>query len=170
MIQFFKNLLFSILLILFFTSINMPHEYYVSITTINYSLKDKELNATLKFIAHDLEKEIENQYRVNLNIGEKQRFIQLDSILNVYISQHFLVEADGNKIDFDYLGSEYNLDESFYIYLTNSCDKEPTQLRMVNSLLTQTFPKQENITYLNLWDTQKTMVFTPELTTYLFKK
>lgn len=155
---------------LIFLSFAFLHDYFVSITTIDYSKEDKELRTTIKFTAHDLEEEIFHLYHIDLNIGEQTQFSKMDSLLNVYLADYFQVKADKTIVKWNYLGSEFNLDETFYVYLTASANQEPESLYIQNSLLINTFSAQENIVNINLWETKRAFSFTKKTTSNNFTK
>lgn len=168
MIKSIKKIKFGLLFLLF--SFTMPHDYFVSITSINFDEKEKEINTTVRFIAHDLEKELIAEYGIDLNLGGKTEFKQKDSLVEIYLKDHLEIVVDDRPLQLEILGSEFLLDESFYVYLVANYESEPTKISVQNDLLTETFPKQENITYINLWDRQESKSFGKQNTSYTFKK
>jgi len=136
------------------------HEYYVSITTIQLH-QNGAVDLTFKFVAHDLEKAIELETGVAIQVDEQDQLT--DSILETYIKNHF--EISGLE-EANYLGREFNLDETFYVYFTARYDTTLSKFNVRNTLLLQTFEAQENITHINKGTTQKSLSFKRNLTNY----
>ena len=144
------------------------HTYYVSVCSIDYNTSNKNIEVSLRFIAHDLEKAIENEYGIDLNIGEPNQYTAIDSVLNLYIKDHFKLTSNNTVIDLKLLGKEFNLDESFYVYYQASQETKPSQLNIQNTLLTSIFPGQENITHINFGTIQKSYSFNKINTQYTY--
>lgn len=136
------------------------HEYYVSITTVQLH-KNGEVDLTFKFTAHDIEEAIEQQTGVSINVDEQSEVI--DSLLSSYIKSHFQVKEIE---ELSYLGKEFNLDETLYVYFTSKYDTAITEFDVNNSLLIQTFEGQENVTHINKGTIQKSVSFKNNLTHY----
>jgi hypothetical protein len=145
------------------------HTYYVSVCSIDYNTLNNNIEVSLKFIAHDLEKAIESEYGIDLNIGEPIQYEQTDSILNLYIKDHFKLTNNNTVINLELLGKEFNLDESFYVYYQAAQETKPSELIIHNTLLTSTFPGQENITHINFGTIQKSYSFNKINTQYTYK-
>ena len=61
------------------------HEYYISITSIDYNAESKSLEITQQFIAHDVEKAILKEYNIELHLSEADEYPKADSLLMLYI-------------------------------------------------------------------------------------
>lgn len=145
------------------------HKYYITVCSIDYNKKDKQIETTLKFIAHDLEKVILQEKNINLNIGEENQHPKMDSILNSYILNNFSLLINGINVSPILLGTEFNLDESFYAYYLVNQEEAPTEITINNTLLISVFPDQENLTHINFWEKQKTYSFNRINTQHTFK-
>jgi hypothetical protein len=144
------------------------HTYYVSVCSIDYNTSNKNIEVSLKFIAHDIEKAIDNEYGIDLNIGEPNQYVAIDSVLNLYIKDHFQLTTNNTVIHLELLGKEFNLDESFYVYYQAPQENKPSILSIDNSLLTSAFPGQENITHINFGTIQKSYSFNKINTHYTY--
>jgi len=75
---------------------NMVHEYYISITSIDYNTESKSLEITHQFIAHDVEKAILKKSNIDLNLAEPNEHPKADSILFAYLNDRFELSSDKN--------------------------------------------------------------------------
>lgn len=146
------------------------HEYYVTVCSIDYNKQDKQVETTLKFIAHDLEKVILQETAINLNIGEYNQHPKMDSIINAYIQNNFTLIINKTPQSLALLGTEFNLDESLYVYYLINQKDVPNEIEVKNSLLISVFPEQENLTHVNFWDKQKSYSFNRVNTAHTFNK
>ena len=104
------------------------HEYYITVCSIDYNKKDKQIETTLKFIAHDLEKVIIEEAGINLNIGEENQDPKMDSVINAYVTNNFALLIDGVNTPLNLLGTEFNLDESLYVYYLINKEERPSEI------------------------------------------
>lgn len=146
-------------LLIFTLSSFVVHEYYVTICSIDYNKSDRQLETTLKFIAHDLEKVILEENLINLNIGEDNQHPKIDSIINAYVLTNFSMVINGIPQSLTLLGTEFNLDETLYVYYLTNQNEIPQQIELKNTLLISIFPNQENLTHINFWEKQKSYSF-----------
>ncbi len=153
-----KNSLFAAIiftLALLLGSFELLHEYYISITHIDYNPKSKTIEVSQQYIAHDVEKAIFNRYKVNLHLAEPNEHPKADSLLELYFQDNFKITID-STIQLNWVGREVKLDETFLIYLQSDEMKEPTKLTVKNTSLTDVFPAQSNITHVKIGEKQLT--------------
>lgn len=141
------------------------HDYYVSITNISYNKKSKELEFVFKFTAHDLEKAISNQYNKAFKL--ENRGETTDSLIKNYVTTHFKLQ--NTKGEMNYLGYEFSLDETCFVYFTKPVTQLPSDLSINNTLLISTFPLQENLTHYTGPNKQSSYSFRKGKETYTFK-
>ncbi len=125
------------------------HEYYVSICTIDYNEANKSLELTFKLTAHDLEKSILQNQKIDLKLGSDKEYEKADEVLKEYIRNHFNLSHNGTAVKLNYIGKEVELDESLYIYFEATGVKELGSFRISNTILIESFPGQENLLYFN---------------------
>lgn len=163
-----KKIFFSILVIISFVTLSSGfktvHEFYISTTSIDYNRKSKSIEITQQFTAHDVEKAILKSTKIDLNIAEKNEHPKCDSILFAYVQSGFELEG----IELNWVGREFNLDETLWIYLESDSIEKPKVLEVRNSLLTETFPLQSNITHVNFLGDQQTHSFNKISTTFTY--
>lgn len=160
--------LLTLTIILLFFSFNAAHEYYISITSIDYNTESKSLEITQQFIAHDVEKAILKESNIDLNLAEPNEHPKADSLLYSYISERFQL-SESNEIALKWVGREVNLDETLWVYLQSEQLAKPTILHVTNSVLTEIFEPQSNITHVNFGEKQQTQAFHKQKKSHTFK-
>ena len=149
------SIIFLFAFVALLSSFNGEHEFYISTTSIDYNKKSKSLEITQQFTTHDIEKAILKSSKIDLNIAEKNENPKSDSIIFAYIQSGF--EIDG--IQLNWVGKEFNLDETLWIYLESDSTEKPKKLEITNTLLTEEFESQSNITHVNFMGNQQTHSF-----------
>lgn len=133
----------------------MLHEYYISITNIDYNPLSRTIEISQQYIAHDVEKAILMKHKVNLHLAEPNEHPKADSILEVYFRDNFELSVD-STIHLNWVGREVKLDESLLIYLQSDEMNRPEEITVKNTSLTEVFPAQSNITHVKIGNQQLT--------------
>lgn len=164
-----KNLVFIISLIGVFllSSFSILHTYHVSICNLEYNDKNKSFELSFKFTAHDIEKAIESESKINLHLGEKNEFAKSDSLLNDYISSNFKMKTTSD-LQLIYVGKEFKMDETLWVYLEVKNITNPKELKIENTLLIGTFRGQKNIVHYKKGIKTNSFSFNRRNTNYTF--
>ena len=145
----------------------MLHTYYVSICSIEYVESDKAFELSFKFTAHDIEKAIKNESKIDLHLGEKNEFIKSDSLLNDYISSNFKIKTTSD-LQLVYVGKEFKMDETLWVYLEVKNVINSKELEIENTLLIETFRGQKNIVHYKKQTKTNSYSFNRRNTNYTF--
>ena len=148
--------MFATLLLL--SSFTLVHDFFISITSLDYNSESKKLEITCQFTAHDIEKAMVSLHDIDLNLGESNEYEKADSLLFSYFLSSFKLN-DNATAQYNFVGKEVNLDETLWLYIETSEMEKPTQLTVENTFLIDEFEAQSNITHLNFGTKQQTFSF-----------
>lgn len=143
---------------------SFAHDYYVSICTIDYNMKNKSLELTFKLIAHDIEKSIAQNQKIDLRLGSEKEYEQANKVLEEYISRHFQMEIADSIRTLKFIGKEVELDESLYLYFEMENIGSVSDLTIRNDILCEMYDAQENILHLNISKAGQSVVFNKNIT------
>ncbi|WP_146202296.1 DUF6702 family protein [Dyadobacter jejuensis] len=148
-----------LLLVLVTCTASSLHEYHVSVTQIHQNKSGKTLEVSIRVFTDDLERALsENNGKRRFVINDKD---QNDAFIKRYIAEHFkLVNSKNEPLQLSYLGKEAEADAT-WIYLETGVNTPVEGLLLTNSILTDIFDDQVNMTNLKIGSSKKT---------YLFKK
>lgn len=135
------------------------HKYYVSITEAEYNMSSKTIEISVKFIGHDLEKALKDAGIPELNLGTSNESDKANHYLKKYIEKHLLIKADGNELDYTFIGKEVNNDDFIYCYIETNQLEKPKEVEIKNTLLIEVFNEQVNTVYLKVGQTKQTYTF-----------
>jgi hypothetical protein len=129
----------------------------VSITTIDHKKDLKAFDISIKLTAHDIEKALKN--RGDLKLGSDKELKNANQILASYIKDNFSIWINDKQNELVFVGKEIENDETLYLYFSSNAPKTLDKVKIINNILTKTFPEQENITYFNSGPIKKDFIF-----------
>jgi len=139
------------------SSFVLEHKYFVSITTIDHKKDLKAFEISIKLTAHDVEKALKN--RGELKLGSDKELPNANQILASYIKNHFSIWINDKQNELVFVGKEIENDDTLYLYFSSNAPKTLDKVKIINNILTKTFPEQENITYFNSSPIKKDFIF-----------
>ena len=131
----------SIFLFITLISTAGVHKYYVSTTLIDKDQKDNYYKVTLKAFYDDIELELGLDDRV---VNYQDEYSYLKELFNDYLKKNFILIADNNKINYDFLGFEKRNDV-LQFYMQFSTDDKTKKLIISNKILYKSFDNQKNL-------------------------
>jgi len=142
------------------------HEYYVSIANVNLNTALHQLEVELKLDADDFEVVL-NKETSGINLDKITP--KTEQAIEKYLQQHFVVWANGGRVNLELVGEELNPDGEFYCYFLLKIPTTIHSIKIKNDILLPMFLQQHNI--VNLKTAQKTYshTFIQQHTTYTFK-
>ena len=154
--QLKKSLLILVLPLLAFTA---AHKFYVSVTNVGYSEKDKAIQITSRIFIDDLETILSERYGVEAKLATNEESKLSDEYLEKYLRTKFQVAVDGESKDFTLIGRKY--DNDVCIFFLEVPEIELSLLKSItvqNEILTDLFDEQQNIVHFKIDGKKKSFV------------
>ena len=82
------------------------HPYYVSVTEIEYSHPDKEIQVACKIFTDDFEQALKAMYHTKIDLYHPQDKALLNKQITGYIQKHLHLKADNKTVTLNYIGYE----------------------------------------------------------------
>lgn len=133
------------------------HEYYISLTKVDYIAEKESVQIIMRFFIDDVEKVLETRTELPMELATKNEHKNTDRFLEAYIRGKFKVDINGLDQTYTYLGKEYEHD-IVYIYLEIENVKEIKSIQVQNAMLFEEFESQQNFIKLTLGEIQKTFI------------
>ncbi|WP_240914538.1 DUF6702 family protein [Polaribacter sp. 11A2H] len=135
----------SILLLLIIPLLSFStHKYYLSLTQIEYRSELQTVQITINVFMDDIEFAINKDYNIDLQLTTKKELKDNDVYFIKYLNKKLHLKVDGTPKSFNYIGKEYDGD-LVYFYLEIEDIKELNTIEIINKILTNHFPEQENL-------------------------
>lgn len=141
-----------------------PHEYYVTVTNAEYNSTEHTFQLTIKFIGHDLEKALSTAGLPDLFLGTPKEKENANQYILDYINKRLRFKTNDKYLEFNMVGKEVGNDDFIYCYIESEKVKKLKILEIENTLLTEVFPKQENILYLVIEGKKSSFSFRKDVT------
>ena len=138
-----KTLLVALSLLLSGTSL---HEFHVSKCQIEYVGAEQSLQMSMHIFIDDLEEALRQRGKDQLYICTEKEAAEAETYLIDYLKNRILIKANGQKVDFNFVGKEISDDlAAVWCYLEVKGIEQLTELEVGNKLLQEVFDDQKNL-------------------------
>lgn len=125
-------------------SFELLHDYYVSVTRIEYVKEQKSLQIITQIFIDDFEKLIQERYDETIILAIENENSMVDSYIKRYLNQKLQFEINTKAVAFNFLGKEYK-DDIVYCYLEIENVEDIKTMVITNDILYDIYNEQQNI-------------------------
>lgn len=141
------------------------HKFYVSVTNVGYSDKDKALQITTRLFIDDLESVLKERYDFEAHLATDQESDVAKDYMERYLRTKFVVEVNGAQASYNYVGKKYDNDVViFYLEIPEVELSKVNSIQIQNEILTDLFDEQQNIVHFKIGQKKKSFVLMKENT------
>lgn len=155
------KIIMAFLVIPLFISGKKQHEYYVSVTEIQYAKEAQSLQIISQIFIDDFETLLRKRYDENIRLAPDNNPQTIEDYMKRYISDKLELKVNGTKVKFKFIGKEYKEDIT-YCYLEIEKVTNITSIEVTNRLLFDALPEQQNIVRLKLLNKNRSFLLLPE--------
>jgi hypothetical protein len=123
----------------------VPHDFFISVLTMQHKAEQRTLDLTWQITAHDLEHALSNVAELKLNSALEHP--QADSLINAYFEDHLHLSLGNRSLDWNWIGREME-GENLFCYLQVENVGSVNGLAVSNTLLQDVFQDQDNIVHV----------------------
>ena len=135
------------------------HKFYVSVTNVSYSEKDKAIQITSRIFIDDFEKVLKERYGLNAELATQNESEEADAHIEKYLRVKFLVEINGENASYTFVGKKYDADVMIcYIEVPNIDLANTSSIQIESEILTDLFDGQQNIVHFKIDGKNKSFV------------
>ncbi len=139
------------------------HKFYVSVTNIGYSEKDRALQITSRIFIDDLEDLLLERYEIHGRLATELELESADMYIQKYLKQKIAFEINGEERSFDFLAKKYDNDVVICYLEVPDVDLEDTKsIEIRNELLTDVYDEQQNVVHFKINGKKKSFVLIKE--------
>lgn len=120
------------------------HEYYVSVTKVEYVKEQKALQVITQIFIDDFEELIRKRYDDKIVLAVKDENEKVGYYIERYLSDKLRFNINGSEYPFVFLGKKYE-DDIVYCYLEIEHITAIKALSITNNILYDLYDEQENI-------------------------
>lgn len=152
-------LVFSIL----FFSISVVHDYYVSVTIIEYHPKSQNLNINTKYFANDLDSAIRTKYNKSLVFDTAIDTKLSNDLIKSYVQENISVKINKKQTNYEFDRIEQDND-IIKCFFKISGVKSISTIEIYNSSLIELISEQQNIVRMNINSITNNFILTSNAT------
>lgn len=140
-------------------SFTSEHEFYVSVTQVEFVKEKQSVQITTRIFIDDLEALLQERYdgKIILNISKKEESI--DTHIEKYLKSKLRININNAPVSFKFLGKEYE-DDIVYCYMEINDIVEISSFNITNLILFDLFEDQQNIVKTNINSKKKSFMLT----------
>ncbi len=141
------------------TLLSLAHPVHVSVSDIELSRKDQELQIIVRIFTDDLELEIRRERNMpDLDILEPGKSITSEDLFSTYLNKHLKLKVNGTVRTLEYLGFEEEAGAVIsYVLVRDVPDLNEIEIR--NDILLREFDDQVNLVHITIDGDISTMKF-----------
>lgn len=154
----YKAFFFVLIPLLAFTT---AHDYYVSITQIEYVKDKKEVQIISRIFIDDFEKLIRKRYDPDLTLAAEIESPKVDFYIEKYLNEKIKIRINDQDRDATFVGKEYEGD-IVYCYLQIENVESIKTFEITNQVLFDLYKDQQNIVRTKINDKSKSFILIKE--------
>ena len=133
------------------------HEFYLSVTEIEYNNEKQSLQIITRVFIDDFEDVLNERYGAELQLSEEAEEGAVAENISKYLKQKLRLQVNGEELQLNYLGKEYDADQLvLYIEVENLAPFN--RIEVTNEILTDLFDDQKNVVHVKVNDKTKSLL------------
>ena len=133
------------------------HEFYLSVTEIEYNNEKQSLQIITRVFIDDFEDVLNERYGAELQLSEEAEEGAVAENISKYLKQKLRLQVNGEELQLNYLGKEYDADQLvLYIEVENLAPFN--KIEVTNEILTDLFDDQKNVVHVKVNDKTKSLL------------
>ena len=133
------------------------HEFYLSVTEIEYNNEKQSLQIITRVFIDDFEDVLNERYGADLQLSEEAEEGAVAKNISKYLKQKLRLQVNGEELQLNYLGKEYDADQLIlYIEVENVAPFK--KIEVTNEILNDLFDDQKNVVHVKVNDKTKSLL------------
>lgn len=153
--------LFFVSVASFLLSFSNGHEYYVSLTKIEYVKEEKSLQIISQIFIDDFEKLLRERYDESIVLAEKDEPEIIETYMKKYLNVKLDFKVNTRDLKFNFIGKEYK-EDIVYCYLEIENVEDIKTIEITNEVLFDIYPEQQNILRTKIKGKNKSFILVKE--------
>ena len=154
-------ILFYVSIASFLMSFFNGHEYYVSVTKIEYVKEEKSLQIISQIFIDDFEKLLRERYDESIVLAEKDEPEIIETYMKKYLNIKLDFKVNTRDVKFNFIGKEYK-EDIVYCYLEIENIEDIKTIEIKNQVLFDICPEQQNILRTKIKGKTKSFILVKE--------
>ena len=129
-------------------SLHSLHPFHVSICELAFNEESKMFEISYRIFTDDFENALGEFCDEQVDLLKDYQSDRVRELIDKYISQHFIIWSDGEKVKLNYLGSEH-VNDATWNYFESEEVISLDRTKITNDVLFEVFSDQMNLVHFN---------------------
>ena len=138
------------------------HEFYLSVTDINYVAEKQNLQIISRVFTDDFEDVLNKRYQKDFKLIPSLEVKETEVYIERYINDKLFIESKGDILTLKYLGKKYE-DDMVYLYIEIENIDKLNSITIENLILTDLFEEQKNMIHFKSGGFEKSFILEKKL-------
>ncbi|WP_037315301.1 DUF6702 family protein [Salegentibacter sp. Hel_I_6] len=125
------------------------HEFYLSVTEIEYNNEKQSLQIITRVFIDDFQNVLNERYSEDLQLSEGDEEGPVLENITKYLAQKLRLNTNGIELQLNYLGKEYDADQ-LILYIEVENVSSFNNIEVTNGILTDLFDDQKNVVHVKV--------------------
>ncbi|MCP9201432.1 hypothetical protein MKO06_16090 [Gramella sp. GC03-9] len=153
-----KKIFFLFFAFTIFTSFtSADHEFYLSVTEIEYDKEDRALQIVSRVFIDDMEDVLSKRYQKEISLSYEKDLESNKDLMARYIDQKLKISVNGKPATLNLLGSKFDADQ-VVLFIEVEKVEDFKKIRVENLILTDLFDSQKNVVHVKKGETIESML------------
>lgn len=133
------------------------HEFYLSVTEIEYKEEKQSLQIITRVFTDDFEEVLRKRFDDDIRLSLDSEEGPVEEMTEKYLNQKLQINIDGKTLQLNYLGKEYDSDQVI-LYIEVEDVTTFSEIEVNNAILTDLFDDQKNVVHVKVNGITKSML------------
>lgn len=133
------------------------HEFYLSVTEIEYKEEKQSLQIITRVFTDDFEEVLRKRFDDDIRLSIDSEEGPVEEMTEKYLNQKLQINIDGKTLQLNYLGKEYDSDQVI-LYIEVEDVTTFSEIEVNNAILTDLFDDQKNVVHVKVNGITKSML------------
>lgn len=137
------------------------HEFYLSVTDIEYVEDEQSIQIISRVFIDDFEDVLNKRYRKDLVLIPNKEKEETEFYIEKYINDKLQIDTDKNTQKLNYLGKKYE-DDMIYLFIEIKNVPKFNAIEIENLILTDLYQEQKNMIHFKANDFKQSFILEKE--------
>jgi len=147
----------------------LPHEYFTSLTKVQYDSTAKQLFVKVELDAGQLSETLNEHFGHDLYLGEEEEDPDAAKMIESYFEENWSMQINGKSISFSLTDKQIDWHHAYLLFESKTVKGKPKRISLKNTLLIDQFPEQKNLVDYQFNESSFSNLFTKEKDDFEYK-
>lgn len=134
------------------------HEYYLSVTEINYKVESQSLQIITRVFIDDFENVLRKRFNDDIRLVKDAEEGPVKKMIERYLDQKLQIKSNGQQHQLKYLGKKYDDTDQIILYIEVENVSSFNEIHVENAILTDLFDDQKNVVHVKVNGVTKSLL------------